>query len=531
MWIQLFSKPFWKRDRLLLLTFLVVHTITSYYYISKQNITFDEPQYIEYAKHWLKGKPERLEPLDDNKSPIVAICWIPRIVRQILNPSYKLTDYGRKDQEEGRYMMIFFSFFTAIYVYWWCKDLYGNHGWVLPLLLLLFDPLYLAYSTLITTDLACGAFLVGTLYHFRKYLSERSQKHLYAAAVITGLAIVTKQTLLFLVLLLPLLSVSYALIHKSFLKLFSKTTIKDLVLFTVIVILIINVSYYFHRSFIPFGSYVFESNVLQSLQKNLQFISWVPVPLPESYVQSIDMIKAHADIGAGKPESTFNGVYLFGVLNQVKGWWYYYLVMIWYKLPIGILILLIAALPLLALKFKMHAFKEKYLFLILPIVFFWFILSFVNEFQTGIRHLLLVFPLLYIGLGKLLNYIGSLHLRYKIFAGALITYAFISVALYYPFIIAYTNEFIIDKKIVYKKIADSSVNYGQSDSSINIFLRQHPEYRAASAIPVTGKFIVGMNQICDTYMPEQNKYKWYYGLKPTGHYRYVNILFLSLIHI
>ena len=162
--LNFFKRQYWNGQRLLLLTILFIHTAASFYYISRQNITFDEPQYIEYAKRWLHGRPERTQLMDDSKSPIIAICWVPRIVRQIIQPEYHLTDYGRKDQEEGRYMMIFFSLVTAMYMYWWCKDWYGEKGWILPLIILLFDPLYLAYSTLITTDLLCATFLCNTYF-------------------------------------------------------------------------------------------------------------------------------------------------------------------------------------------------------------------------------------------------------------------------------------------------------------------------------------------------------------------------------
>ena len=162
--LNFFKRQYWNGQRLLLLTILFIHTAASFYYISRQNITFDEPQYIEYAKRWLHGRPERTQLMDDSKSPVIAICWVPRIVRQIIQPEYHLTDYGRKDQEEGRYMMIFFSLVTAMYMYWWCKDWYGEKGWILPLIILLFDPLYLAYSTLITTDLPCATFLCNTYF-------------------------------------------------------------------------------------------------------------------------------------------------------------------------------------------------------------------------------------------------------------------------------------------------------------------------------------------------------------------------------
>jgi hypothetical protein len=526
MHLHVFKKDYWKGQRLLLLAFLLVHTIVSFYYISQQNITFDEPQYIEYAKHWLHGKPERVEPLDDSKSPIVAICWVPRIVRQTINPHYHLNDYGRKDQEEGRYMMILFSFFTALYVFKWCRDLYGKKGWILPLLLLLFDPLYLAYTTIITTDLACGAFLVAILYHSRRYLLYAHRKDFYLTALFTGLGIVTKQNMLFVVLLLPILSiVHFVLSSSSGNKILAKGIITDVLLFGIMIVLVINIMYYFHRSFIPFGNYTFESHTLQNLQRNLSFLHRVPVPLPHAYVQSVDMIKAHADIGAGKPNSTYNGVYLFGQLKLEGKFWYYYLVMLWYKMPIGTMLLVSASIPLFIKRFRTKAFAEKYQFLIIPIAFYLIVLSFFNQFQTGIRHLLLVFPLLFIGLGYLFRCLKNAPSTYKILTGVAIAYTFISVAFYYPYLIPYTNEFITNKKTLYRKIYDSSVDYGQSDSSLNSFIAKHPQYKKASPVPDTGKYAVLMGQVINTYFREANPYRWYQRFEPTGQSKFVILTF------
>jgi hypothetical protein len=522
---DIFKKDYWKGQRVLLLAFLLVHTVVSFYYISQQNITFDEPQYIEYAKHWLHGKPERVEPLDDSKSPIVAICWVPRIVRQIINPHYHLTDYGRKDQEEGRYMMILFSFFTALYVFKWCRDLYGSKGWMLPLLLLLFDPLYLAYTTIITTDLACGAFLVAILYHYRRYLIYASIKDFYLTALFTGLGIVTKQNMLFVVLLLPILSIVHLVLSTSVSEVFWRRIITDVLLFGVIILLVINVVYYCHRSFIPFGDYTFESHTLQNFQRNLSFLHPVPLPLPHAYVQSLDMIKAHAEIGAGKRNSTYNGVYLFGQLKLEGKFWYYYLVMLWYKLPIGTMLLVLASIVLFIKKFGSKGFADKYQFLIIPIAFYLIILSFFNQFQTGIRHVLLVFPLLYIGLGYLFRWLKNASPKIKILAGIAVAYTFISVAFYYPYLIPYTNEFITNKKTVYRKIYDSSVDYGQSDSSLNNFISSHPEYKKASAAPDTGKYAVLMGQVINTYFRDANPYKWYQHFQPIGQSKFVILTF------
>jgi hypothetical protein len=252
---------------------------------------------------------------------------------------------------------------------------------------------------------------------------------------------------------------------------------------------------------------------------------WFPVPFPESYVQSLDMIKAHAELGAGKLESTYNGVYLFHQLKLSGGYWYYYLVHLWYKMPIGTMLLFLCCIPLLFRNFRLKPFAEGYMFLLVPIVFYFIILTFFNQFKSGLRHLLLIFPLLYIGLGYLFREVAKARLTYRVVAAVAVVYTLITVAVYYPYIIPYTNEFITNKKTVYRKIWDSSIDYGQSDSSINHFVAMHPEYKRASAVADTGKYAVRMGEVVNTYLRNANPYKWYQALEPTGHYRYTILLF------
>ncbi len=505
--------------------FLLLHTAASFYYISQQNITYDEPGYIEYAKRWLHGHPERVVPLDDSKSPVIAICWLPRIVRQVINPHYKLTDYGRKDQAEGRYMMILFSFLAAFYVFRWCRDLYGAKAWWWPLLLLLFDPLYLAYSTLITTDLACGAFLVALLYHFRKYLLSGKIKQLCFAAIYAGLGIVTKQTMVFALIMLPIISLLYWWSFKKTKTIIGRIALRDASLFCLIVLLVINSAYYFHHSFIPFGSYIFQSQSFRHLQSVLSFLHWLPVPFPEAYMQSLDMIKAHAEYGPGRPDSTYNGVYLFGNLKLDGGYWYYYLVVLFYKMPLGTLFLLLLTAGLFIQKFKKQTFCNSYSFLVFPIIFFWALLSFFNNFQIGIRHILLIFPLIYIGLGKLFYEVAKRNIAYKSVIIIASFYSLLSVFLYYPYIIPYTNAFAGDKKKVYTKMIDSSIDYGQSDSSVNEYVAAHPEFKKPSATPVPGKYAIPMAHVISTNLWDKNPYNWYQKIEPIGLYRNVVLLY------
>lgn len=514
-----------KGQRWLLLTFLFLHTCTSFYYISKQNITHDEPQYIEYAKRWLHGHPERVHPLDDSKSPVVAVCWIPRIARQLINPGYKLYDYGRKDQAEGRYMMILFSLFTALYVYWWCKDLYGLRGWQMPLLLLLFDPLFLSYSTLITTDVACGAFLVATLYHFRKFQLTKSKKQLLATAIFTGLGIITKQSLIFLLLLLPILVLIDNFINKANKPLVSYEKIRNTFFFLLIVLFVINLAFFFKGSFSALQDYTFESTSLQSLQKLFADYKWLRVPFPTSFIQSIDLLKAHAELGAGKMGSTYDGVYLFGEIRLDKGYWYYYVVLFFYKMPLGTLLLILAAVFLCFKNMNIKAFASKHMYIIIPIVFFGVVLSFFNVFQIGIRHLLLIFPLLFIGLGYTFQYFSNVKNIFRIVPYAATCYSIISMISYYPDLIPYTNELIGNKKEVYKKVMDSSIDYGQDDSSAKTFLVQNPHYKLASEKPDTGHYIVAMRTLAYSKHSKQTNILWISNFEPTGLFQNVFLLY------
>ena len=254
-------------------------------------------------------------------------------------------------------------------------------------------------------------------------------------------------------------------------------------------------------------------------------VGFLPVPLPAPFLQSLDMLQLQAETGAGTEHSTYNGVYLLGELKMKGSFWYYYVVLLFYKLPLGTLFLCVASMPLFIMKFRWKWFIEKYMFLLLPAIFFACILSFFNQFQTGLRHILLVFPLVFIGLGRLLQHLQAGRPLFKIITGLSIVYTFISVAIFYPYIIPYTNEFIKDKKTVYTKILDSSIDYNQVHLTPTTIGNMYPGYRVPSPAPDTGKFAISMNQLFDKENWNNSPYNWYRKLQPKGLDKYVILLY------
>ena len=492
----------------LFVAFMLVHVCLSFYFISFQNITHDEPSYIEYSKRWLHGKPERIEPLDDSKTPVIAIVWLPRIIRQIINPNYQLTDYGRQDQKEGRYMMIVFSILTGIYLYKFLLLLNVKKWWAV-FLFFIFDPLIMAYAVLINSDLASGFFLLAIIYYLYKYLYQASSKSFYLSCLFLGIGLVTKHTFLFFI---PLFWVLIFFIIK-------RIEWKKLLHFIIIILLIINVAFFCKDTFKTLGSYQFSSASFISLQKKF---SWLPIPVPASYINSIDLLQYHAQLG-GSSSNTYTGVYILGQINLHDGFWYYYLVVTVYKIPIAILILLLLGCVFAIVKYK-PTHKKYWLLLVLPAIYFFLMLSFFNQFQIGIRHLLLIIPLLYVLLGITINKL--LESKAKWLVAFLWVGLVSSVMYYYPYIIPYTNELVGNKMKVYEKVMDSSIDYGQSDSSAVQFVKNNKAFSFASANPTKGSLLLSMRKYIELNKQADTSLNWLVkNHQPTGIYQGVYLIY------
>ena len=509
-----------KGQRLLLLAFLLVHAVLSVYYIQFQQITFDEPGYINYSKRWLKGHPERVEEVDDSKTPLTSVVWLPRIIKQVINPGYKANDWGLDDLKNGRYAMLLYLWAIVFYVWLWSRQLYGDKGYWLPIILLLTDPLVMAYSLLINSDIISGLILMATCYHCYRYFASGKWLHLLLTSLFTGLALVTKQGFLFLPFILLLIYFLRKSLLKETFQLNKQWLVKGIV-YVGLVWLVLNGMFFFSKTFQPLGEYTFISNSLQNVQAKLSFLSWCPALLPEPYLQSVDLLQYHAEIGPGYVTNPFAGVYVNGKYS-VDGIWNYYLMVGLVKLPIGLIVLIAATVVLFFVKWKRQAFAKGYIFLVVPILIYFLLMSFINPFQIGIRHALMFYPMAFIGMGY---WITQKFKWRKPILTVVIAANIISVAVYYPDIIPYTNEFISDKKKVHQYLYDTSIDYGQADTAYRNFLRENPSFQFAAPKPATGKFIVPARFVMDKWDPLTKQYTWLRNYSPVGHYRYVFLLY------
>ncbi|MDX1955838.1 MAG: hypothetical protein SFU20_09920, partial [Chitinophagaceae bacterium] len=226
-------------------------------------------------------------------------------------------------------------------------------------------------------------------------------------------------------------------------------------------------------------------------------------------------------LGAGHPEVSGPN-YLLGETRTGNGFWHYYFISFIFKTPLSVLLLLLG-LPVVLWKMPATK-KEKWTILLLLTLSFYFLLVFglTNRSQVGIRHVLMVYPLLYVVLGYWGKAVSAFKWKGLLLIGFLL-YTGFTYYRFYPNLIAYHNELVADKR-VYTIMASSNVDFGQSAFRLQKFLTNNPEYRIPDSIPQPGKYIQGV----DAYLGLMDKYKidWLNDhFKPVGQFDHSFLLF------
>ncbi len=523
MQIKIFSKDFWKGQRLILLAFLVVHSIVAAINISYQDITNDEGPYYVYGVRWAHGQVDRIDKMDDSKSPVTALSILPRSFIQLFNPSYSANDNGKADILSGRYLLDIYTWIIAFYFFSWCTHLYDKKVWMLPMIFFLFDPMVLSYSMLIISDMAVGACVIATLYHLYRFYKTRFKEHYLFFSLWLGLGCVAKPSFIFMV---PCVAVLYLiLILAKRVKFHFKKTAGHGLVAILIILLVINLAYFFKDTFLPFGEQQIRSKAFQSLITNFEFLKPIPIPFPKTYFDALDLLQYHKEIGGGSSSSSYPGVYLNGETKLNGGFWYYYIVVAFYKLPLPTLLLTLFTIVSGTIYFNKKNFLEKGIWYVWPAFFFLFLLSFANTFQIGLRHVLMFYPLIFLAIAGCIFY-WQTRFKYTIRIGMVLLCGMItSVAFSLPDLIPYTNELVTDKKMVYKLMNDGNIDYGQALKYIPEYIHNHPGVAIPTEKPSPGKFIVSIQQMLPYGALSPHAYNWLLHFEPVDNYKSCLLIF------
>ena len=493
--------------------------------------TTDEHLHVDYGIRILQGKPSKPYVLLDSKMPVSAFNALPRGVSTYLRDHGVAPGiaYFLRDVRMSRWATIAAAFGLSLLVFIYAESLFGRTAGLFAQLLFVMDPNIIAHSTLSTTDLYVAAAALLFLYCLRRFLLFPSTRNAAFTAITLSLAQLTKFTAgyLYIVLVLALLaSVLYARYGRENRYRIPGRQIAILLALTVICFFVfINAGFLFDKPFTTLAQYNFASRSFRELQQ-VPVLRAVPLPLPRALIQGLDGMSYHNSTGAD-----FGNMVL---LNQVRGpqlprsdgFASYYLIAYGLKEPLGMQLLLVLGLvwifrhrrPADLLDGEGLLLAAAGVFLIIPSLF--------SKSQVGIRHILPALVIFAILSGGAFQAWAGFPLRRRLLLAGCVLYAAVSVGSYFPHMIPYFNEILTDRKLAYRYLADSNLDWKQDAWEVQRFLKNNPDVILEPKERVTGRILVNANLLAGVWPPKADYFVRAEGIQPVAQVGYAHFLFV-----
>ncbi len=398
----------------------------------------------------------------------------------------------------SRFMIVIIGIVLGWYVFLWASELYGWTAGMLALALYVFDPNILAHSTIVQTDIPISAGIFILVYYFWKYSAMKTErftiKHYLVLGILVGICFAIKYTGIYVIGFLALLYVldlyfnacknqhfyEYIMNEEGQKKLAYGFTVLGIL--TAIGFIVLITTY----GFVNFNYY---------------FIGLEDVVL-------------HSTVG--------HPAYLLG-MNSQGGWWYYFIVAFIIKTPIPTLLILAASFYLL---FKTKKYLQRNeVFLLVPAALY-FVAFMLNDINIGLRHILPVYPFLFVVAGSLATVdwqlLGEKIARYKLYfsygLGVLFAWLVVANIMIYPYYLAYFNEFTGGPENGYKYLLDSNIDWGQALKETASWIDTHSyenqtihmtyfgsedplyrgiDYQRIACAPTPGLQVISVNRLYD----------------------------------
>ncbi len=350
-----------------------------------------------------------------------------------------------------------------------------------------FSPNVLAHGCLITTDVPAAVMAVATVLGAIRWAETGRWRHLVWLGVLLGLAQLTKFSLLLLFLVVPVV-IPFA--NPSALW----RSVRQFPIACLVAVAVINAGYFFEGTGKRLGDFTFLSDlltvprvtapaagevppghpwafVLETRVNRFRetILGALPVPLPEHYLLGFDEQRLEAE-GIPGPDGRLHGypVYLCGELRD-HGWWYYYLVALGLKLPLGSLGLLLGW--CVAVAMARTTFDRLQFLPLCVAALFLGIMSLATDINLGLRYVLPAVPFLFVLMASVATVSSRLPLR------ALVALAFVwnalAVARIHPHYLAYFNELAGGATQGHRYLIDSNIDWGQDLYELAEWLEQN----------------------------------------------------------
>lgn len=366
--------------------------------------------------------------------PLDSTYWTDETLESQWKLAREFLFSGRNDPDQlffwARIPMILIGALLGVYIYLWAKELYGTHAALLALLLYAFSPDILGQTIWVHTDMGVAAGVFITTYYFWKFLQKQTWKTVIILGILLGLTNAVKFTGVYLIPIFAVLGgvhFYYKVINKDFKKIESTETEKYLTNTAILIGIMLVIG------FTVLAATYFFVNIGQ-------------------YFAGLSFVIGHSQEG--------NPAFLFGEFSK-EGWWYYFIAAFLVKTPLVTIILMIVS--LLFWRRIKHSDRVNEYFLIIPAVLY-FIAFMLNEINIGVRHILPVYPFIFVFVSKLVNVKFTIPKKEKLWQWLLAIFLgwyILSSILVYPHYSEYFNELVGGPNNGQKYLLDSNIDWGQ----------------------------------------------------------------------
>jgi len=362
----------------------------------------------------------------------------------------------------GRLVISLLTVALALLVFLAGQEIFGTATGFLALAFLTFDPTLLAHGALVTTDAAVTFFVFASVYAWYRYSVRPTVWRLLLTGLAVGLAWAVKFTGLFLAPTLTLMILIEWLERRDLRLVWRRVAALAVVL--LVAYSVLWSCYGFRYAARPDGI-VQNPNLESYLQeyarvanpKPLQMLARTHV-LPEAYLWGLANTKLTEERDIS---------YLFGTLRR-HGTWLYFPAAIVIKSTLPFLAMLVLALFLFL---REPTIRWRWLLLMVPVVVF-LSLAMRSDMNIGVRHILPVYPFLYLIGASALSVAIARDRRWLAVVAVLLVFQVATSLRSFPGYIAYANEAWGGQKNVHRLLSDSNSDWGQQLKTVAEYLRE-----------------------------------------------------------
>ncbi|HVS21343.1 MAG TPA: glycosyltransferase family 39 protein [Pyrinomonadaceae bacterium] len=472
-----------------LLLLMSVNLLTA---ISRKSITNDEVVHIPAGYYHLVAGDFQL----NNEHPPLVKMWaaLPLLFVQpeepspadepIANSAEKTWGFDEEFWHANRARFLAISFWPrvimvpvtialGVFIFAFARTLFGARGAVFAVALFTLEPTMLAHGRIVHTDVPVALTYLVFFFALLNYFRARTLRRALILGLASGLALITKFSMIVLLPLLGCLMLA-AFVFAPRLNESRKRVGLHATIVVCLALFTINAAYQF-----------------QSPPVAPADVQWVQARSPGAFDRWMTFFRV-----GSKVVPTY---YLFGQYNvmlhnrdghptsllghySTMGWRYYFPVAFALKTTLPFLLISIAALSW-TLWMWLRKKDNRFLWLLVPLAIY-AALSMTSHINIGVRHFLPVYPFLFIAGGALLERLLSVRrARYLAIALAVVTFGWmgVEVARAYPDYMPYMNQ-LASGHPHWWYLSDSNVEWGDDVGALADYLKARGETSVRGAL-------------------------------------------------